>query len=125
MHLTADRDRLDPRAIGREVEAVDAVEELEADAAAAERFKEGREDDVSHAGGHLPEDRAAVLEEHLRREEHRDAGAHAAAAARCARVTEPEVIQATDKGEVGHLLRRAVTADPVEEILLIQGLEPA
>ena len=36
------------------------------------------EHDVAHPGCHLPEDGAAVLEEHLRGEEHRDPGADAA-----------------------------------------------
>ena len=50
-----------------------AGEQMHRHAAAAQRLVERGEDDVAHSRRHLPEDRAAVLEEHLRG--HEDGGA--------------------------------------------------
>ena len=101
------------------------MEELEAHAPPAQRLVQRREHDVAHAGRHLPEDRAAVLEEHLRREEDRDSGAHAAARSRRTGLGEHEVVQPPDEREAGDLGRGAMTRDPVEEVLVVEITEAA
>ena len=50
-----------------EPDVLEPVEELEAHAAALQHLVERREDDVAHAGAHLPEERAAVGEERAQR----------------------------------------------------------
>ena len=72
--LAPDGDGLD-RARGRPRGAAPSTrwKNSNAHAAAAQRLVERGEDDVAHARRHLPEDRAAVLEEHLRGQEDRDA----------------------------------------------------
>ena len=60
--LTPHRDRVDCLTAVVEMQCVDAVEELELDAASAQRLVQRRDDDVAHAGRHLPEEGALVLE---------------------------------------------------------------
>ena len=100
------------------------MEELERHPPPAQRLVDGREEDVAHARRRLPEDGAAVLEEHLRREEDRGARTHAVVGA-IFEVGEDEVVEPPDERELGHLLGRAVAGDPVEEVLVVERAEAA
>ena len=124
-HLPTHRDPIDAQAILRDVELIDAVEELELHTAPPQHLVERCEHDVAHPGGHLPEDRALVLEEHLRRHEHRDARAHPVVGAVLVAVREHKVVQPADEREVGYLGRGTMADDPVDEVLVVHRAEPA
>ena len=110
----------------REVQPVDAVEELEAHARG--RAAPGR------AGRRRRRPCPPPSSRRSRRGTRRTSscvrktatpGAHAAARSRGAAVGEDEVVEPADEREVGHLRRRAVAGDPVEEVLVVERAEAA
>ena len=71
-YLSAHRDRVDVLATRIEVQCVDAMEELEFHTAPAQYLVDGGDDDVTHTGGHLPEDRTLVGEQQHPEKKHPD-----------------------------------------------------
>ena len=61
--LSAHRDRVDRQTLIIEMQRVETVKEFELDTTLPQRLVHRGDDDVAHAGGHLPEDRALVLEQ--------------------------------------------------------------
>ena len=91
-------DGSDGSAIGREVQvACHAVEELELHAPLLQHLVEGGEDGVAHPGLHLPEDGAAVGEEHPAEAVERHPRGDAAALGVAADHAEDEVVAAADR----------------------------
>ena len=62
--LPAHRDGVDAVVVGVQMQGVEAVGNSNSTPRPPQRLVQRGEDDVAHAGGHLPEDRAPVLEEH-------------------------------------------------------------
>ncbi len=109
----------------RQADVLEAVEELEADAASAQDLVEGREDDVPHACPHLPEQRPPVGVEHSHRTPQPDPRGHRRPAGVAVLVGEPEVVEPAHEGRVDRLLGGAVEHQPVAHLVVVEGVEAA
>ena len=96
-HLAAHGDGVDGLVSGVEVQSVEAVEELELDAATPQCLVQRGDDDIAHPGGHLPEDRALVAEEHEADEERHHPRRHRGLAGFGLLVAEHQVVQPADQ----------------------------
>ena len=125
LDLDADRDRPDPGAVVGDVQRIDAAEELERHATTHERLVQRREDDVTHPGGHLPEDGPLEVEEGLARQEHAPAGPERRVLRIAVDVGEDEVVQPADERRPDGLRRRAVSGHPRPVVLVVDRGEAA
>ncbi len=95
------------------------MEEPELHPSGAQRVVERREDDVAHARGHLPEDRAAVVEEHLPRQQQTGPGCEPRALGVAVLVAEHEVVHDPDQRRLDGLRPGTVTRQPFAVVLVV------
>ena len=113
------------RGLGSELHVLQAVEEADLHAALLEHLVAGREHDVAHAGLHLPEHRAAVGEEHPQRAAQCLAGGQPWTCRVAVLVRQCQVVQAAHEGRIERALGRAVHAQPLAALEVVDGLQAA
>ena len=96
--LSTEADGLDALTVGARVEAIEAMEELEAHAPPSKGLVQGREHHIAHPCSHLPEHRSPVGKEHAAGEEEPGARADGGSGEVAVLVGEGEVVGATHEG---------------------------
>ena len=124
-HLPAHGYRINGLSSRIEVQRIDTVEELELHAALTECLVQGSHHDVPHAGGHLPENCALVLEENHADEESHEAGRNRRPAGIGILVAENQIVKATHQRTVEDIRMGAVAKDPLAEVFAVDGPEPS
>ena len=108
-----------------QVQGVEAMEEFERTPRLTQYLVERGDDDVAHSCRHLPEERAPVLEHHDTGEQHRQPGSQRGPLGVAILVSEDQIVKGTNQGKSNNIWVGAVAEDPLTEVLVIDGPEPA
>ena len=108
-----------------ELDVLEAVEELEADAALFEHFVERRKHHVAHTAVHAPEQAAAVGEQHAEGSAQRCSGGEARALEVAVFVRERQRVDSAHERRVQRRVGRAVEPQPVAPIVVVDRVEAA
>src|SRR3954470_19111004 len=100
------------------------MKELETDAAPPQRLVQRGDHNVTHAGGHLPEEGALVLEKRYAGEQYSESSGERRPTAVTVLVTEHHVVHAANQWEVKHIGMGAVAQNPCAVLLIIDCSEP-
>ena len=107
----------------RQRQLAQAVEEGELDAARLQHLVERRKHHIAHAGAHAVEQRAAVGEEHPHGAAQRHPGGQARARDVAVLEGKGQVVDGAQKARLQRRLGRAVGAQPVAPVLIVDGVE--
>jgi hypothetical protein len=99
------------------------MEEAKGDAAFLEHFVQRREDDVAHAGSHLPKQCASIREEHPQRTANCLARRESGPLRVSARVGHREVEQAAYESRVDRRFRCAVEFQPLSTFVVVDRIQ--
>ena len=108
-----------------QMQAVDAVEELESDTAPAQYLIQRRDHDVTHPRRHLPEQRTPVSEQHVTDQEDHHPGGHRGSFGIGVLIAEHQVVQAAHHRRIQHIGMAAVAQHPVAELFVVERPEAA